>query len=201
MLAASLSEPLAGRGDGEWGRLAGYAVERGLLWAIVGAIVAAAVAAAFGRSRLPLGQAVVGAGAGWLGGAAGGAGYVAMKQFGQITEQDAHWLLVFAAVGLPAIVLARVLARAAGASVGECMLAALAGAVVAALLSAGDRTTLLTAHVLLVVGAVTAVLAAPLARRAPARRSERAPRPRSDRGPVTRRGPGRRAARGQRRRP
>jgi hypothetical protein len=155
-----LSDPLSGRGEPKWGRLAAYAIERGVIWAIVGACVAAAVAAAFGRSRVPLGQAFVGAGAGWLGGAAGGAGYMAMKQFGGVTEQDAQWLLLFVAIALPAVPLARVLARAAGARPGECALAALAGAGLAALVSEGDRTLMLTVHVVLVVGATVAVLAA-----------------------------------------
>ena len=162
VLAASLSEPLRFRGEeSDWARLGAYAIERGVVWAIVGAIVAAAAAAVFGRARMPLGQALVGAGAGWLGGAAGGAGYMALKSFGGVTEQEAHWLLTLVSVGLPAVLLARVLARRAGASVGECVLAAVAASVVAALLRSDDRDLLLAVHAVLVVGAIVAVIAAP----------------------------------------
>jgi len=161
LLAALLSESLARRGEPGWGRLAGYAVERGTIWALVGAGAVAAAAAAFRGDRVPLGPALVGAGAGWLGGAAGGAGYMAIKYFGAITEQDAHWLLLLCAIGAPAIVLATVLARYAGASVVECVLSALAGAAIAALLHGGNRTMLLTLHVMLVIGATAAVLASP----------------------------------------
>ncbi|HVL30935.1 MAG TPA: hypothetical protein VM299_01760, partial [Solirubrobacteraceae bacterium] len=94
-------------------------------------------------------------------GAAGGAGYMALKSFGGVTEQEAHWLLTLVSVGLPAVLLARVLARRAGASVGECVLAAVAASVVAALLRSDDRDLLLAVHAVLVVGAVVAVIAAP----------------------------------------
>jgi len=161
VVAAALSEPLAGQGDQGWGRLAAYAIERGVIWAIVGALVVAAAAAAFGSVRVPLGQAFVGAGTGWLGGAAGGAGYIAIKHFGGVTEQEAHWLLLIVSVALPGVSLAVVLARATGTRAGECALAALAGAVLAVLLSGGDRTVMLTLQVVLVVGATVAVLAAP----------------------------------------
>ena len=160
IVAAVLSQPLAGQGDRGWGRLAAYAIERGVIWAIVGALVVAVAAAAFGGVRVPLGQAFVGAGTGWLGGAAGGAGYIAIKHFGGVTEQDAQWLLLIVSIALPGVPLAMVLARAAGARAGECALAALAGAVLAVLLSGGDRTVMVTLQVVLVVGATVAVLAA-----------------------------------------
>lgn len=72
---------------------------------------------------------------------------------GYVVERGAIWA--------PAIGLAVVLARYAGAGVVECVLSALAGAAVAALLQSGDRTMLLTLHVMLVIGATAAVLAAP----------------------------------------
>ena len=175
IVAAVLTEPLAGRGEADWGRLAGYAIERGTIWAIIGAVVAGTAAATFGRARVPLGATLVGAGAGWLGGATGGAGYMAMKLFADISEQDAHWLLLLAALGLPGLLLAGTLARSAGARAGECRLAALAGAAVAALLTGDGRTLLITLGAVLVVGAIVAVLAAPphrglLPRREPASR-------------------------------
>lgn len=161
VLAAVLSKPLAGRGEPVWGRLAGYAIERGVIWAIIGAVVAGAAAATFGRVRVPLGAALVGAGAGWLGGAAGGAAYMAMKHFAGISEQEAQWLLLFALLVPPAMLLAAALARVAGARADECALAAVAGAVVAALVTGDNRTLLVTLGAVLVAGAITAVLAAP----------------------------------------
>jgi len=176
--AAVLSKPLAGQGEPQWGRLAGYAIERGVIWAIIGAGAAAVAAATFGRSRVPLGAALYGAGAGWLGGAAGGAGYMAMKFFGGVTERDAHWLLLLPTLVLPGLLLAAVLARAADARAGECRLAAVAGAMVAALLSGDNRMLGVTLGAVLVVGAVVAVVAvvavsphrAPLSRRVAASR-------------------------------
>lgn len=161
VLAAVLSRPLAGRGEPPWGRLAGYAIERGVIWALIGAVVAGVAAATFGRARVPLGATLVGAGAGWLGGAVGGAAYMAMKHFGGITEQDAQWLLLLALLVPPALLLAGPLARFAGARVYECALAAVAGAVVAALITGYDRTLLVTLGAVLIVGAIVAVLAAP----------------------------------------
>lgn len=79
----------------------------------------------------------------------------------QVSEQDAHWLLLLAALGLPGLLLAGTLARSAGARAGECRLAALAGAAVAALLTGDDRTLLITLGAVIVVGAIVAVLAAP----------------------------------------
>ncbi len=160
VLAALLTEPLSGRGDPKWGRLAAYAAERGVIWAIIGAVVTAVVAASFGRVRVPLGHAVVGAGAAGLGGALGGAGLQAMRQFGDLTAADAHWLLRFVLLALPAVALAVVLARAAGIRAAECAVAALAGAIVAALFYPDDRTARLTVHALLVVGPIVALLAA-----------------------------------------
>jgi hypothetical protein len=160
LVAASVSASLSGKGDPKWGRLGAYAIERGLIWAIVGAVVAAAVAATFARVWIPLGAAFVGAGAGWLGGAAGGAGYMAMKYFGGISELHSHWLLILVAIALPGMAVAVVLARIAGARAGQTALAALAGAALAAPLT-GGRTLSLTEHVVVIVGAIVAILAAP----------------------------------------
>ena len=160
LLAAALTRPLSGRGEERWSRLAAYAIERGVIWAIIGALVAAAVAVAFGRVRVPLGAILVGAGAGLLGGAAGGAGYMALKLFSGVEEiSTSEWLLVFVMWGLPGLFLAGSLARLAGARPGECRLAALAGAAVTATFT-GDPMLLIPLGAVLVVGAMVAVLAA-----------------------------------------
>jgi hypothetical protein len=164
LVAALLSDPDgSGRGQGWVNHLTDYAIERGLIWAIVGAVVAAAVAAAFAHVRIPLGAAVVGAGAGWLGGAAGGAGVIAIKHVAHITEDHWQWSLQLVAIALPGMALAVVLARTVGARAGQFALAGLTGAALAALpmLYSPDRTLRLTVHVLLVVGAIVAILAAP----------------------------------------
>lgn len=159
--AALLSDPLAGARDAPlWSRLEEYAIERGMIWAIVGAVLAAAVAATFGRVRVPLGPAFVGAGAGWIAGAAGGAGHVAIREL----IEHAEWLMRLVGIALPGMALAVVLARSAGARAGECALAALTGAVVGSLLGTEQipgRTLRLTVHVVLVVGAIVAILAVP----------------------------------------
>lgn len=171
VVAAAVTRPLSGRGEPEWGRLAGYAIERGVIWAVIGALVAAAVAVAFGRVRVPVGAVLVGAGAGLLGGAAGGAGYMALKLFAGIDAgRDAEWLLVFVSWALPGLFLAGSLARRAGARAGECRLAAVAGAAVTAMF-AGDPMLLIPLGAVLVVGAMVAVLAA-----SPHRAPARAPR-------------------------
>ncbi|MEA2151391.1 MAG: hypothetical protein QOD69_3221 [Solirubrobacteraceae bacterium] len=157
VVAVGVSDPLQGDSSmADWDRLASYAIERGVIWAIVGAAVAAAVAVAFNRSRVPLGPALVGAGAGLLGGAAGGAAHIALSRFG---GYENGWLLAFVAVALPGVWLARVLARRAGAHTSECVLAALAGAAVAGLFSDGQRLENITLQIVIVVGATVAVLA------------------------------------------
>ena len=174
VLAMALTRSLsgAGEGEGQWARLAGYATERGVIWAIIGAIVLGAAAVAFGRSRVPLGSVVVGAGAGLLGGAAGGAGYMALKQFGEVHDgRGEQWLIVFVSLVLPGLLLAGSLARLAGARAGECALAAVAGAAVGAAF-AGKPTLLIPLHAVVVVGAMVAVLAA-----SPHRAPARAPHP------------------------
>ena len=172
VLAAALTRPLSGEGEGQWGRLAGYAAERGVIWAIIGAVVLATAAVAFGRSRVPLGSVVVGAGAGLLGGAAGGAGYMALKQFGEVYDGGAEsWLIVFVSLALPGLLLAGSLARLAGARAGECALAAVAGAAVGAAFT-GKPTLLIPLHAVVLVSAMVAVLAA-----SPHRAPARAPRP------------------------
>jgi hypothetical protein len=166
LFSAAVSHPLADRGTSDSERLVAYAIERGAIWAIIGAVVAWALASAFGGAVMPVGHAIGGAVAGAIGGAAGGAAFIALKDM-----SDAHpseWVLVFVLLGLPALVLAPGLARAAGARAGECTLAALAGAAVAALLhSADSRTFLISAHAIIIVMAVVAtiVIAPQLARR------------------------------------
>ena len=160
MLAAGLSASLAHQGEPKWGRLLGYAIERGVIWAIIGAIVAAAVATTFGRSRLPLGAAILGAGSGLLGGAAGGAGYMALKHFGEVSGEGAAWLLVFVSLVLPAVYLAGTLARLVDARIGEVRLAAVAAAALGAFVTGDDRALLITFGAMIVAGAIAAVLAA-----------------------------------------
>lgn len=174
VLAMALTRSLSGTGEGEgqWARLVGYATERGVIWAIIGAIVLGAAAVAFGRARVPLGSVVIGAGAGLLGGAAGGAGYMALKQFGEVYDGRAEqWLLVFVSLVLPGLLLAGSFARLGGARAGECALAAVAGAAVGALFT-GQPTLLIPLTAVVVVGAMVAVLAA-----SPHRAPARAPRP------------------------
>ena len=160
MLAAGLSTSLAQQGEPKWGRLLGYAVERGVIWAIIGAIVAAAVATTFGRTRVPLGAALLGAGSGLIGGAAGGAGYMALKHFGEVDGEGAAWLLVFVSLVLPAVYLAGTLARLVEARVGEVRLAAVAAAALGAFVTGDDRALLITIGAVIVGGAIAAVLAA-----------------------------------------
>lgn len=173
VLATALTRSLsgAGAGEGQWARLAGYATERGVIWAIIGAIVLGTAAVAFGRSRVPLGSVVVGAGAGLLGGAAGGAGYMALKHFGEVYDGRAEqWLIVFVSLALPGLLLAGSLARLGGARAGECALAAVAGAALGATFT-GQPTLLIPLTAVIVVGAMVAVLAA-----SPHRAPARAPR-------------------------
>lgn len=172
MLAAGLSASLAHQGEPKWGRLVGYAVERGVIWAIIGGIVAAAVATTFGRTRVPLGAAVLGAGSGLLGGAAGGAGYMALKHFAEVSGEGAAWLLVFVSLVLPAVYLAGTLARLVEARIGEVRLAAVAAAALGAVVTGDDRELLITFGAVIVAGAIAAVLAA-----SPHRATAAPPRP------------------------
>lgn len=162
LVAASLSNPLknAGKGGSDWSRLSGYAIERGVIWAIIGAIVVAAVAAAFGRVRVPLGQALIGAGAGFLGGAAGGAAFIALKNFGDANPQDYGWLLTLISIAPPAILQARVVAGVVDVSARDCEFAALAAAAVAALVYSGGRTSIIMLHAVIVVSAAVVVIVA-----------------------------------------
>ncbi|MDX6690937.1 MAG: hypothetical protein QOG15_2394 [Solirubrobacteraceae bacterium] len=158
LVAAAVSNPLADKGATDTERLVAYAIERAAIWAIIGGVVAWALAAAFGGAVMPLGRAIAGAVAGAIGGAAGGAAFIALKDMSNASPSD--WVLVFVLLGLPALVLAPGLARAAGARAGECTLAALAGVAVAALLHSGDsRAFLITAHAVIIVTAVVAAIA------------------------------------------
>jgi len=158
--AAILSRSLVGVGDGAWGRVAGYALERGVIWTLIGAVVVAATAATFGGG-VSLPTTFEGAVAGALGGAAGGAAYMVLKHFGDVTEQDSFWLLLFIVTALPGLALAAPIARAAHrpSRAAACALAACAGAAAAALFTGGDRIVLLTMRALLVIGATLAILA------------------------------------------
>ncbi|MEA2195042.1 MAG: hypothetical protein QOG42_1476, partial [Solirubrobacteraceae bacterium] len=103
VVAALASKPLVGLGTGAWGRVVGYAIERGAIWALIGAAVVAAAAATFGNVRVPVAAALAGAGGGALAGATGGAGYMVLKHFAHITEQDSYWLLVYVRTALPGL--------------------------------------------------------------------------------------------------
>jgi hypothetical protein len=158
LVATSLIDPSSMTAP-DWSRLSGYAIERGAIWAIIGAIVVGAAATAFGRVRVPLGQALTGAGAGFLGGAVGGAAFIALKRFGHATHEY-DWLLTLISIAPPAILQARVLAGVVGVSARDCELAALAAAAAAALVHNGDRTWIITLHAVIVVSAAVAVIVA-----------------------------------------
>jgi hypothetical protein len=164
LVAALLSEPLVSLGDGATERVAGYAVERGVIWTIIGTIVVAAAAAAFGDGRVTFGPAFDGAVAGALGGAAGGAGYMLIKHLGGVGENEAAWLLYVVATGVPGLWLAPALARAVGAPdrAMACAIAVVPCAAAAALLVHDDkqRVLLTVLHALFVVGGSIAVLVA-----------------------------------------
>jgi hypothetical protein len=160
LVAASLSDPLKNQGSSDWSRVAGYAIERGVIWAIIGAVVVAVAAATFGRVRVPLGPALIGAGAGFLSGAAGGAALIALKRFGGADTHEYDWLLTLISIAPPALWLARVLAGIVDVGARDCQLAVLAGAAAAALVNSGDRTSVITLQAVIVVSAAVAVIAA-----------------------------------------
>jgi hypothetical protein len=140
-----LSKPLGGHGDRGWDHLAAYAIERGVIWAIVGALVVAAaarLAASDCRSvKRSSGRAPACP-------AARRVGRLHRAQAFRWRDQAGRPLAPAARLhALPGVPLAILLARAAGTRAVECALAALAGAVLAVLLSGGDRTVIVTLQV------------------------------------------------------
>ncbi len=165
VLAALVTLPLNQANDDLYGtqHLAPSALERGILWAIVGAAVAAVAAATFAHVRVPVGQALVGASAAGIGGALSGSILVALTELGPKVDLSPE-LATAMRIWLPAVALAVVLARGTQASAVECTLAALAGVAIASLVpDFGGSVAKLFVQVvrtLLIVGAPLAVIAA-----------------------------------------
>jgi hypothetical protein len=184
LLAAPVSailanEPLAGSASsiGDLAaareRIAYYAVERGVFWALVGACVLVAWSLVARSERTPTAAGLVGLGVGAIGGLAGGAAfqglkYLANPQVEVLVRTPAEWLLRAPNVVLPAMLLGWAFAGGTrGLSRAEAAFAGLAcGLIAAAVVSLTDLSRWST----LVIEA--AVVSAPLvlaSRPAPAR--------------------------------
>ncbi len=156
-IGAALTDPLAGKGsDDDASRIAAYAIERGVLWAIIGGLVAIVATSLLARTRI-VRAAFSGTISGALGGAAGGAAFAALNRLAEVDGQ--RWSMAFLLVGIPALALSAILARAAGRAAGGLALGALGGAALAALITDGGRSGRLTLHALLIVAGAAAVLA------------------------------------------
>ncbi|MEY2442274.1 MAG: hypothetical protein QOJ46_1700 [bacterium] len=114
-------------------RIVYFAAERGVMGAFVGAFVLAAVALTLRRDRTgALGCAIVGLGAGVVGGALGGAAYMVLKDQDIVASEE---LLRAIAAALPAVVVGAAVARVVSGQRSIYMLAGLAGGLVGGILA------------------------------------------------------------------
>jgi hypothetical protein len=114
-------------------RIVYFAAERGVMGAFVGAFVLAAVALTLRRDRAgALGCAIVGLGAGAVGGALGGAAYMVLKDQDILASEE---LLRAVAAALPAVFVGAVVARVVSGQRSIYMLAGLAGGLVGGILA------------------------------------------------------------------
>ena len=120
-------------GAPEIDRLIYFAAERAVLWAIVSALVLAAIAVTMRRDRAgAIGAAIVGLGAGAVGGALSGAAYMALKDQEILSSPQ---LLRGVAVAIAAVVIAPAIARLLSGARSIYMLAGLAGGLLAGILA------------------------------------------------------------------
>jgi hypothetical protein len=114
-------------------RIVYFAAERGVMGAFVGAFVLAAVALTLRRDRAgAVGCAIVGLGAGAVGGALGGAAYMVLKDQDIVMSEE---LLRAVAAALPAVVVGAAVARVVSGQRSIYMLAGLAGGLVGGILA------------------------------------------------------------------
>ena len=120
-------------GAREIDRVIYFAAERAVLWAIVSALVLAAIAVTMRRDRAgAIGAAIVGLGAGAIGGALSGAAYMALKDQKILSSPQ---LLRGVAVAIAAVVIAPAIARLLSGARSIYMLAGLAGGLLAGILA------------------------------------------------------------------
>jgi hypothetical protein len=162
--AAGLADPshdrrisLGGQGLIDPERVTSYALERGLFWAAVGGITLACAALVARSERSPILAALLGATAGGLGGAAGGAIFQWLRVYRDVeiafVMNAATWALVGALLGL---VFAGI---RTGASRLEAALGGIAGALVIAGLNHVFRPDSSgTAHNVLLIGQAALVI-------------------------------------------
>jgi hypothetical protein len=189
LLATLFTEPLAAqRGDASHAqRLVIYATERGLIWAIVGALVLAAACVALRNDRVgALGWGIVGAGFGAVGGALGGAAFMVLKDFA-LKDLDSMGVLTHGvSTGLTGIVLGTAVAKVVSGEGTPYRLAGLVGGLLGAILAlaiAGtpgpgtpESATFLLIEAVVMLSALAAVATA-LVPGAPAPAEQGQPRP------------------------
>ena len=135
LLAASFTDELAVRrafGEPDLDRIVYYAAERGVIFAVVGALVLAAAAVTLRERASALGWAILGLGFGAVGGAASGVAYMALKDEQVMTSQH---LLRGVAGAIVGIALAAILARLVDGDRTVYKLAGLAGGLLAGILA------------------------------------------------------------------
>ena len=170
---------------GEANRFVFYALERGLIWALVGAFVLAAASVALRGDRAGApGWAVVGAGYGAVGGALGGALFMLLQDVALTEFHDKAMIVHGASTALTGLVLGAAVATVVSGERATFRLAGLVGGLLGAILPLAvditphpgqpEGASFLLLEMVVMIGALAAV-AAPLAasRSAPAEAARR----------------------------